>query len=286
MTPDTSGRTLRVPLAHYDPDSSSWRTSQGMFPSGWPTSSETCPRWGMTRRGELFELPTPALPTVEHASSSAPLIGTPTVNPAPRSERFAVGRTPNPAELVALLPTPVADHSRGLPQPGTDFQSLPNAVISLLPTPAVNDMGASYTPETWDAWTAKMQAAHGNGNGHGKSLSIEALRLLPTPDTGESLTGHGRRGGKPGNGSQSGASLESVAKLLPTPVASDAAGSGSRNLPGSKAHPGESLTDVLIHGGSTRPRSADGNTPSDDPHPTPPSPDATDPDSLPLSWNG
>ena len=42
-------------------------------------------------------------------------------------------------------------------------------------------MGASYTPETWDAWTAKMQAAHGNGNGHGKSLSIEAQRLLPTP---------------------------------------------------------------------------------------------------------
>jgi DNA (cytosine-5)-methyltransferase 1 len=42
-------------------------------------------------------------------------------------------------------------------------------------------MGASYTPETWDEWTAKMQAAHGNGNGHGKSLAIEAQRLLPTP---------------------------------------------------------------------------------------------------------
>ena len=55
--------------------------------------------------------------------------------------------------------------------------------MTLLPTPAVNDMGASYTPETWDAWTAKMQAAHGNGNGHGKSLSIEAQRLLPTPTT-------------------------------------------------------------------------------------------------------
>jgi hypothetical protein len=25
------------------------------------------------------------------------------------------------------------------------------------------------------------QAKHGNGNGHGASLSIEALRLLPTP---------------------------------------------------------------------------------------------------------
>ena len=53
--------------------------------------------------------------------------------------------------------------------------------VTLLPTPAVNDMGASYTPDEWDAWTARMKAAHGNGNGHGKSLSIEAQRLLPTP---------------------------------------------------------------------------------------------------------
>lgn len=37
--------------------------------------------------------------------------------------------------------------------------------LALLPTPAVNDMDASYTPETWDAWTAKMQAEHGKGNG-------------------------------------------------------------------------------------------------------------------------
>lgn len=52
----------------------------------------------------------------------------------------------------------------------------------LLPTPAVNDMGEGKTPEAWDEWTAKMQAAHGNGNGHGKSLAIEAQRL-----TGPSL---------------------------------------------------------------------------------------------------
>src|SRR5690606_5383109 len=55
------------------------------------------------------------------------------------------------------------------------------ADLTLLPTPAVNDMGASYTPDEWDAWTATMQAKHGNGNGHGKSLAIEAQRLLPTP---------------------------------------------------------------------------------------------------------
>lgn len=45
---------------------------------------------------------------------------------------------------------------------------------SLLPTPAVNDMGASYTPDTWDAWTERMRADHGNG--HGKSLAVEVQR--------------------------------------------------------------------------------------------------------------
>lgn len=48
---------------------------------------------------------------------------------------------------------------------------------SLLPTPAVNDMGTAYTPEEWDEWTDKMRAKHGNGNGHGKSLSVEARRF-------------------------------------------------------------------------------------------------------------
>ena len=51
------------------------------------------------------------------------------------------------------------------------------AMGDMLPTPAVNDMGAGKTVEAWDAWTATMQAKHGNGNGHGKSLAIEAARL-------------------------------------------------------------------------------------------------------------
>lgn len=99
---------------------------------------------------------------------------------------------------LTLLPTPVADNSRGLPSPGTDFQSLPNAVCSLLPTPAVNDMGAAYTPETWDTWCEAQKAKHGNGNGHGKSLHIEAARLIPTPSVADSTGGHERRGGKRG----------------------------------------------------------------------------------------
>jgi DNA (cytosine-5)-methyltransferase 1 len=59
-----------------------------------------------------------------------------------------------------------------------------DASLTLLPTPAVNDMGAGKTPE-WDAWTDRMKAAHHNGNGHGPSLSVEAQRLLPTPSANE-----------------------------------------------------------------------------------------------------
>lgn len=65
------------------------------------------------------------------------------------------------------------------------------SVVTLLPTPTVNDMGAGKTVEAWDEWTARMQAAHGNGNGHGKSLAIEAQRLLPTPTTMDSRASGG-----------------------------------------------------------------------------------------------
>jgi len=38
-------------------------------------------------------------------------------------------------------------------------------------------MGEGKTPAAWDAWTARMKAEHGNGNGHGPSLAIETMRL-------------------------------------------------------------------------------------------------------------
>jgi hypothetical protein len=56
---------------------------------------------------------------------------------------------------------------------------------SFLPTPTAMDMGRGRTPEEWDAWTAKMRSEHKNGNGHGRSLEIEAMRLLPTPSASE-----------------------------------------------------------------------------------------------------
>ena len=170
---DTYGPPYALPLAIFDRASWCWRTFGGMFPSDSMPSLVTFPVSGMTRGGELFELPMLVPAIIE-------------------------------PDCLSLLPTPVADHSRGLAQPGTDYASLPNAVIflptpaardwkdggpsaagrrrhsppliDLLPTPVVNDIGAGKTVGDWDAWTTRMRDRHGNGNG--PSLEIETRRLL------------------------------------------------------------------------------------------------------------
>jgi DNA (cytosine-5)-methyltransferase 1 len=76
---------------------------------------------------------------------------------------------------LPTLPTPTTDDAgNAAGRPSGAFQSLAR---TLLPTPAVNDMGEGKTPADADQWTERMKDAHGNGNGHGKSLAIEALRL-------------------------------------------------------------------------------------------------------------
>ena len=85
----------------------------------------------------------------------------------------------------SVLPTPTAQLAKHGVTPdvhrnskmGSNLWDIPH----LLPTPVVNDMGAGKTVEKWDAWTAEQREKHRNGNGHGKSLSIEVQRLLPTP---------------------------------------------------------------------------------------------------------
>jgi len=227
---DTSGRMLQEPSAVYDPASSCWKMFGGMFPSEQMPSLPTLPPWGMTRGGELFELPTPGPLTAEPDGSSLP-------TPTSRDYKGANQRGDDSCLHGALLPTPnaslIGPHgergARTLESRQGKQVELPDVIGALLPTPAVNDMGEGKTPEHWDEWTATMQEKHGNGNGHGKSLAIEAQRLLPTPTAGDSKA------------------------------------AGSRNLEGSAAHPGVSLTDLLLYGGSTSPRSDDGNESSDDP---------------------
>ena len=248
-------------IAQWNPARDVWEeATMGLFCEHSDVYSATWPSSGMTQGGTAYELPTSAHLTAASVSSS-------------------------------LLPTPVADHSRGLAQPGSDYASLPNVAlsllptpraseaehsgrtkadhsgqtglaeecnglallptptvseangagshgtggldlrttVSLLPTPAVNDMGEGKTVEHWDEWTATMQAKHGNGNGHGKSLAIEAQRLLPTPTT--------------------------------------------RDHKGANQRDDDTCLMGALIGASTRPPSPAGNASSDDPHPHLPSPD-------------
>jgi DNA (cytosine-5)-methyltransferase 1 len=97
------------------------------------------------------------------------------------------------------------------------------AEIPLLPTPAVNDMGAAYTPETWDEWTATMKAKHNNGNGHGPSLNVEVQRmLLPTPHARDG------KGYGPADMEHKDPNLSALPLLLPTPSVADSTGGHER----------------------------------------------------------
>jgi DNA (cytosine-5)-methyltransferase 1 len=99
---------------------------------------------------------------------------------------------------------------------------LGNQAKSLLPTPAVNDMGGNKTVEWWDEWTEKTRLKHNNSNGHGPSLTIEMLRLLPTPVASEGTKAPAQQDAET-KGQNGQVWLSNVAKgisndnLLPTP---------------------------------------------------------------------
>ena len=145
-----------------------------------------------------------------------------------------------------MLPTPVAgafndgesaqswlarrDRQKKLGRNGNGIGTPLPIAIALLPTPMAGDFGADKDAGPTRPSGAKRQTglpdviihrlvSHGHqaptaGSGEG--------RLLPTPDTGCSPNGHGRRGGRAGNGHQSGQTLDVAATALsrtPAPAA-------------------------------------------------------------------
>jgi hypothetical protein len=120
-------------------------------------------------------------------------------------------------DLPTLLPTPTVQDGENVAAPSQmNRNSHPlNALVRLLPTPTVMDMGANYTPEEWQAWKDKQKAAHENGNGHGASLTQEALALLPTP---RAQNGEGRNQSIWARPIDQPQNLENAIALLPTPM--------------------------------------------------------------------
>lgn len=177
--------------ATWNPARTVWETTAvALFCGHSVPFSETLPTSGMTRRGELFEHPMSGPATDGNGYSSSPTLPTPKARDhkgAATSEVEAGNPRGRLDVEVMLLPTPRAEP--GATRARQDYHAnleewaghQHQGTLHLLPTPAVNDMGDGKTPDDWDRWTERMQTKHGNGNGHGKSLAIEAQRMLPTP---------------------------------------------------------------------------------------------------------
>lgn len=118
----------------------------------------------------------------------------------------------------------------GHPEPGAGRPHL-----TLLPTPAVNDMGEGKDVMAWDAWTADMQDRHGNGNGHGKSLAIEAQRLFRTPTAQLGIMGGSQHPEVRKAGGHGPTLSDEVEHLLPTPRATD----GTKGGPNQRGSSGD-----------------------------------------------
>jgi len=203
----------RVPIAKWDAVRDVWETipPDHMLPifALLDVFSETWPTSGSMRNGSVYPPPPSEPPTDDSGSLSSPgpvsLLPTPDSYQADRGGVTVSSETPRRRSQcepgrrsgTRLLPTPNAStNSDGITaeraaeraaerERGNHVEAGNGALTEvlgfhLLPTPAVNDMGAGKTVEEWDAWTERMKSEHGNGNGHGKSLSIEAQRLPVT----------------------------------------------------------------------------------------------------------
>lgn len=123
--------------------------------------------------------------------------------PARRNQHKQPGRNDGTAAplgiAIALLPAPMASDSaaEGAPQPGGQRPSAARRQAGL--------------PEVIVHHLARLH------HGSVRAQPAAGERLLPTPDTGTSPNGHGRRGGRPGNGHQSGKDLDAAARILTAP---------------------------------------------------------------------
>ena len=143
---------------------------------------------------------------------------------------------------MRLLPTPAAgafndgesveswlarrDRQKKLGRNGNGIGTPLAIAIRLLPTPVASDSAAERAPQLGGQRPsgAKRQVGLPEVITHhlarlqqpasAPAQPAAGERLLPTPDTGTSPHGHGRRGGRPGNGHQSGKDLDAAARTL------------------------------------------------------------------------
>jgi len=171
-----------MPLAQYDREQRCWKTSEVTSLWALPMSSLTLPNGGdyQSLPNVLLTLPTPR----SVMTKAGPM-------DTVREQVQRNGYKTRLEETIAHLPTPRAANGeernqtiykrKGVGDLQGSRLNLENA-LALLPTPAVNDMGAGKDPKAWQEWAARQKASDGRPAPHGKSLEQEALRMLPTPN--------------------------------------------------------------------------------------------------------
>lgn len=109
------GENTRASFASYDPDSSSWKTSQRCLLEGWESYSGTWPRAGMTRSGTAFPL-APSAPLTRGIASG--LLPTPAATEAGSNQNGINGKGGEHERPSAGTPTlyTLARHGK-LPTP-------------------------------------------------------------------------------------------------------------------------------------------------------------------------
>lgn len=150
------GQSLQESFAKYDPNTSSWKTSQRCLVTGWVEWSEKWPRAGMTVNGTAYQL-----------QPSAPITaGTESLS----SERW---------------PTPRAQMARHACKPRTDRKSenLEEVVAvreqnRMWPTPSAGVFNLNEDPKTF----LKRQAKWKDQKGYHNSVPLTvAVKMWPTP---------------------------------------------------------------------------------------------------------
>jgi len=152
-THDTYGLGYEMPLAHYDPDTRSWKTSGDISLWGEQPSLESLPKSGMTRNGVLYQQPDWVRPIDVIASSLWP---TPTTQEVehPNAELTTTGRRKSKngktshslglADAVQIWPTPTVNDAKNVNPKPNRRRGLVSAVNNAKwPTPLAQGGGGS-----------------------------------------------------------------------------------------------------------------------------------------------
>jgi hypothetical protein len=173
------GEKWRGSSARYDPDSRSWKTHQYSLLGGLTEFSETWPRWGLMRNGELFPQQTLVPPTGETESGLLPtLLASLATNGGP-NQRDSSGR-PGLQMAAMMWPTPTTQDNvqvagigkaKGNSKRGTTL----GGAVRIWPTPCANETG-----ENPEKLIKRMKKYGRTGSDVHMKLSTY-IQMWPTP---------------------------------------------------------------------------------------------------------